>query len=112
MARLRVTSGLLRDQVFELAGEFFTIGREDGNIIRLDHGSVSKLHALLKVQGEDFVLLDLHSTNGVVVNGRRGVVHHLIDGDRIILGEIGLRFEASQRSATQPMLPPNQRAGR
>jgi len=105
MARLRVTSALLRDQTFELRGEYFTIGREAGNTIRLDHTSVSKQHALLKVSGEDYLLLDLHSTNGIVVNGRRGVVHHLINGDRIVLGEIELRFETGQRGATQPILP-------
>lgn len=103
MAQLKVISELLRDQRFALEGEFYTIGRLPENSIQLSHSSVSKHHALLKHNGTDYVLLDLHSTNGVIVNGRRDVAHHLQDGDRITLGEIILRFEIKPDRDTQPL---------
>ncbi len=105
MAQLRVISETLRDQRFALAGDYFTIGRLPDNTIQLSHTSVSKHHAMLKRTGENFLLLDLHSTNGVVVNGRRDVAHHLRDGDRIVLGDVELHFEGDQKSATQPLPP-------
>ncbi len=99
MAQLRVTSPNLKGAVFVLDGEFFTIGREPDNHIQLDHTSVSKHHALLKADGDAPELFDLHSTNGVIVNGERRAVAPLRDGDRIVLGEVELRFEADRQLA-------------
>jgi predicted component of type VI protein secretion system len=106
MPQLRVTSPALRGAVFNLAGDYFTVGREPDNSIRLDHTSVSKHHAILKADGGDFQLLDLHSTNGVIVNGERRVVAHLREGDRIQLGEVELHFEAERREETQRLTLP------
>ena len=106
MSQLRVTSSNLNGAVFVLDGEYFTLGREPDNHIQLTHTSVSKHHAILKIDDGDFKLFDLHSTNGIVVNGDRRVVAHLRDGDKIVLGEIELRFEANNKlAATQALSP-------
>ena len=78
--QLRITSSALNGTVFELNGEYFTIGRESDNTIRLEHSSVSKHHAILKFNGEDVQLMDLHSTNGTIINGESSVVAHLKSG--------------------------------
>jgi pSer/pThr/pTyr-binding forkhead associated (FHA) protein len=99
----------LNGVVFELNGDCFTIGREPDNTLRLDHTSVSKYHAMLKVDNDgDFELFDLHSTNGVIVNGVARVASHLRNGDRIVLGEVALRFLADKKDATQllALMPP------
>src|SRR5437667_12904722 len=101
MSQLRVTSPVLNGAVFELSGEFFTIGREPDNNIQLDHTSVSKHHAMLKIDNGDFKLFDLHSTKAIVVNRERRVVAHLREGDRILLGEIELCFEAKRKEAAK-----------
>lgn len=107
MPNLRVTSKGHEAAVFELEGEQFTIGREPDNTIRLTHTSVSKHHALLTVDNGDFKVWDLHSTNGVIVNDESTVVRSLKDGDRIVLGEIELCFESSDKTITQRRpLPP------
>src|SRR5712675_1553813 len=106
MSQLRVTSSNLNGTVFVLDGEYFTLGREPDNHIQLTHTSISKHHAILKVDDGDFKLFDLHSTNGIVVNGERRVVAHLRDGDKIVLGEIELRFEVNKKlAATQALSP-------
>lgn len=105
MSQLRVTSSTLGGVAFPLDGEYFTIGREPDNNIQLDHTSVSKHHAMLTVDNGDFKLFDLHSTNGVIVNGEQGIVTHLRDGDKILLGEIELRFETGSRTITQLLTP-------
>jgi len=63
--------------------------------------SVSKTHAVLFVDGADLVVVDLHSTNGVVVVTDDGTVSTVAAGDRhrieasatIELGRFSLRAE-------------------
>ena len=107
--QLRVTSAVLSGTVYELDGEYFTIGRESDNSICIDHSSVSKHHAILKMNGDDVQLLDLHSTNGIIVNGEQRVVAHLRDSDKLVLGEVELHFDGKRKTSTQRMplpLPP------
>jgi hypothetical protein len=78
-----------------LGGEPVTIGRQAECDIVLDDTNVSRRHAEVRRQGEDYVLIDLGSTNGSKVNGARVKVHPLADGDEIALGKSLLRFEAS-----------------
>lgn len=104
MATLSVISQVLQGQTFALDGNYLTIGREPDNTIHLDHTSVSKHHAMLTVENGDFKLRDLHSTNGIVVNGQPTVLTHLKDGDQIVLGDIELRFQSNGQRAT-PVSP-------
>jgi pSer/pThr/pTyr-binding forkhead associated (FHA) protein len=99
--QLRVISAALKGAVFPITGEYFTLGRTPGNTIHLNHASVSKEHAMLTVDKGTYKLWDLHSTNGVTVNGETAVLRYLKVGDRIRLGEVELLFEISS-----PTLPP------
>ena len=47
---------------------------------------------MITVDKGDFKLWDLHSTNGIVINGQKTVIRHLKDGDRIVLGDVELIF--------------------
>ena len=48
-----------------------TIGRVQGNDVILPKGNVSKRHARIVVKDGKFILVDLKSTNGTYVNGRK-----------------------------------------
>jgi hypothetical protein len=98
MTMLRVISDTLHGNTFDLSANYITIGRAADNTICLDHTSVSKHHAMLTVDGSDFKLCDLHSTNGTIVNGHSIVCTHLKDGDRITLGDVELRFALAEKS--------------
>lgn len=54
-----------------LSGGDVTIGRGSGNSIVLSHPGISRLHAVIKRQGNEFVLTDNNSMNGILVNGQR-----------------------------------------
>ncbi|MCB0163636.1 MAG: FHA domain-containing protein [Anaerolineae bacterium] len=74
-------------QVFPIASETFTIGREADNTLSLDDSQISGHHARLHLQGDHLIIEDLGTTNGTVVNGdplKRPYV--LQDGDVISLG--------------------------
>ncbi len=68
-------------------GEFvLTLGRLPECTITFDDSNVSREHATVRPDGTGFVLSDLGSTNGTLVNDVPVVRHRLDDGDRICLG--------------------------
>jgi pSer/pThr/pTyr-binding forkhead associated (FHA) protein len=72
---------------FELSDGQFVIGRGADCQLALDDGLVSRRHARVVVDGDDVVIEDLGSRNGVKVNGGRiERPTPLGDGDRIQIG--------------------------
>ena len=69
-----------------------TIGRVSDNAIQVQHGSVSRHHALLRFTAEGWMLEDLNAENGTWVNGERIEKRLLLDGDRINIGTVRFFF--------------------
>lgn len=76
----------------KLKDSVMTIGRLSTSDIVIDDQNVSRRHAELHPLGDAYQLVDLGSTNGCKVNGRRIERQVLNDGDEITLGPIRLRF--------------------
>ncbi|HEX2042231.1 MAG TPA: DUF3662 and FHA domain-containing protein [Acidimicrobiales bacterium] len=72
-----------------------TIGRLPECDIVLSDPNVSRRHAEVRRRGNDFVVVDLGSTNGTKVNGAGVRERRLADGDDITVGGTHIRFEAS-----------------
>jgi pSer/pThr/pTyr-binding forkhead associated (FHA) protein len=68
------------------------LGRDDSCDISLDSRYVSRYQNLFMETPEGWLLIDLGSTNGCFVNGRRVREHRLRDGDLIAVGHHQLRF--------------------
>ncbi|MBM3634829.1 MAG: DUF2662 domain-containing protein [Actinobacteria bacterium] len=87
-------AGLVREHVtlyvagqpFRISQKVTTMGRSRDCDIVVPDANVSRVHAELRHEGLEYVLVDLGSTNGVEVNGRRVLRHNLRDGDRVSLG--------------------------
>ncbi|MFN2471961.1 MAG: FhaA domain-containing protein [Gaiellaceae bacterium] len=77
----------------ELAKERFVIGRSKDCDVRLSDPNVSRRHAEVRREGGTFWVVDLDSTNGVAVNGRRLKRARLEDGDRITIGSTDMLFD-------------------
>lgn len=68
------------------------IGRSRECDIRLADPNVSRQHAEVRREGDGYFVVDLDSTNGTEVNGRRARRARLEDGDTILLGSTELTF--------------------
>jgi Protein of unknown function (DUF3662)/FHA domain len=69
-----------------------TIGRSKDCDIQLPDPNVSRKHAEVRQEGAAYWAVDLDSTNGMEVNGRRQKRAKLRQGDRITLGSTELVF--------------------
>src|SRR6202140_5471350 len=81
--------------VFELLGERpISIGRAKSSTLALDHGSVSRQHALLPATPErHWQIIDCNRANGVRVNGAKVEEITLPPSDEIALVDYRLRVE-------------------
>jgi uncharacterized RDD family membrane protein YckC len=77
---------------FELVDLEVHIGRELDNALRLPDPSISRHHAVLRRGPEGYLIQDLQSSNGVLLNGNRVESAPLHDGDRITLGQMQITF--------------------
>src|SRR3982751_584340 len=84
-----------------------TIGRVQGNDIVLPKGNVSKRHARIVLKDGKFIIVDLKSTNGTYVNGRK-ITSPLVvkDSDKIYIGDFIVGVDESGSSdADSPSEP-------
>src|SRR4051812_26714291 len=90
---------LIRDEI--------TIGRKEGNTIRLTERNVSRRHAKLLKQNGTVFIEDLTSYNGIKVNGDRIAGRAPVnEGDRIQIGDYQLALKLDKATAaTAPTAP-------
>src|SRR4051812_13103619 len=76
----------------EVTERRMTLGRSKDCDIQVPDPNVSRQHAEVVQEGSAYWIVDLDSTNGIEVNGRRQKRAKLADGDRITLGSTELVF--------------------
>jgi hypothetical protein len=69
-----------------------TLGRSRDCDIQLSDANVSRRHAELRQEGASYWIVDLGSTNGIEVNGKRVKRAKLRDGDKVRLGSTDVVF--------------------
>jgi len=95
-ARNRPARGLLLvgGRRLLIAPEGAVIGRSRDCDVVLDDAGISRRHAHIRPAAQGWTIEDLHSTNGVLVNGERlHSARQLCVGDRIELGSTEIVFE-------------------
>lgn len=73
----------------------FVIGRSDDADIVISSKDISRHHAALEYDGRRFMLVDLKSTNGTVVNGKRIMRQRVSVRDEIMIGDFTLVLDDS-----------------
>ena len=81
---------------YEVKQRRVVIGRSRECDVQLSDTNVSRRHAELRQEGASYWIVDLGSTNGLEVNGKRVKRAKLNDGDTITVGSTEVRFSQEQ----------------
>lgn len=103
MPRLVAQSPEFQGKIFDLTGPEIPVGRLDDNKIHIEHASISGHHAVLKLEGLDYAIKDLDSTNGTRINGEKVAEQKLRRNDILRLGNIELLYDSEHAPPGQPM---------
>ncbi len=90
--RLLCLTGESKGTSYFLTGNRVILGRGDTVDIKVMDLRSSREHAELAKVKENFVLTDLGSQNGIVVNDLKVSQHKLSDGDKIIIGSTVYKY--------------------
>jgi len=93
MPRLVLYFGRERLRSVELGDQPLVIGRDPACDLMIENVGVSRQHAQVEKQGDDYVIRDLGSQNGTFVNEERIDSYVLQSGDRVFIGKHQLLFE-------------------
>jgi len=100
--RLEVRQGMAVRKAFELGRGTSFIGRAEEMEIVLLETNASRRHAAVFWEEDTYILRDLWSLNGLLVNGERVTAARLKPGDRIQIGDTVLEFVWPARATGEP----------
>jgi type II secretory pathway predicted ATPase ExeA len=92
VARLMVAHSGEDAREVPLAPGRIILGRTGDNDLQIDSKFVSRHHAQIVTYGDESVVEDLNSTNGIYVRGKRVTKHQLRHGDVVVIGEHELMY--------------------
>lgn len=106
MLKLVISDDEGKTTVVPLVRDEITIGRKEGNTIRLTERNVSRRHARLRKTDGAYLIEDLASYNGVKVNGQRiGEEVKLEAGDEVTIGDYVIAMQSDAASASASTEP-------
>jgi pSer/pThr/pTyr-binding forkhead associated (FHA) protein len=106
-----VLEGVDKGRVYKDLPIPVTIGREEGNGLRLNDERVSRFHAKVQIEDSDIILTDLDSTNGTRVNGTAIQIRRLRAGDQVSIGRTMLLFGTMEEIAARRSVAPANTGG-
>jgi sigma-B regulation protein RsbU (phosphoserine phosphatase) len=95
MAKLHIIKGPLKGKIFDLEGETVFIGRSSRNDIQIKDATISRKQIKIFKIGKKFLVEDLKSTNGTMINGELiepGEGFEVDEGDSISIGNTVIRL--------------------
>jgi hypothetical protein len=94
-AMVLIARGANKGSRFLITSEGASVGRSGTSAIFLDDVTVSRSHATISKQGNNFVLKDEGSLNGTYINNISVTEHVLVSGDEFQIGKFHLLFVSS-----------------
>jgi hypothetical protein len=82
-----------KDKDHRVLKEKISIGKQESSDIVIKRDFISRRHALLLYENQQFILSDLHSTNHTFVNGEKISKKTLKDNDVIKFGDAVYKFK-------------------
>lgn len=90
--RLMCMTGENKGISYYMKSNRIVLGRGDDADVKIMDGKCSKLHAEIVKVAKSFVLTDLKSQNGTMVNDLKVTQHTLKDGDKVIIGQTVFKY--------------------
>jgi pSer/pThr/pTyr-binding forkhead associated (FHA) protein len=90
--RLLCMTGKNKGICYYLKGKRVVMGRGDTSDIQILDTKSSREHVEIKLIGSDYILTDLGSHNGVIINDLKVTQHKLANGDKIIIGQTVYKY--------------------
>lgn len=90
--RLLCLTGEKKGTVYYLQAKRLVLGRSEKAHIQIMDAQSSREHVELVLVGDGYILTDLGSQNGVVVNDLNVRQHKLLDNDKIIIGHTVFKY--------------------
>lgn len=92
---IKIVSKELKGKTFKLTKDQYLVGRTEECDICIQNSAVSSRHCTLtREESGNYLLTDLNSTNGTVVNGRKTQEKVLQNSDIIRIGSIEIIYES------------------
>ena len=92
-ASLLIVEGVDRGTRFQIGRQRVGIGRSSENAVRIEDSEASRFHAAIQWRGSGFMLSDLGSANGTLLNGVRIEHATVVDGDQLQVANTLLAFQ-------------------
>ncbi len=86
------------DRVLVWDTQDISVGRAPENDVCVDHGEVSRRHALFSRAGQGFVVKNMSMSNGTFVNGQAVDSHTLASRDVVQIADLELHFHQVARN--------------
>jgi predicted Zn finger-like uncharacterized protein len=104
IAAIAVIEGPARGQVFRLRQPRTVLGRAGADIVLRDP-EVSRRHCVIEIRGATAMLVDLDTTNGTYVHGKRIETYKLKHLTKFRVGASALVFTVTNKKADQSTAP-------
>lgn len=92
--RILCLTGENKGTSYYIKSNRIVLGRSDDADVKVMDSKSSKQHAEIVRVGTHYVLTDLKSQNGTMVNDLKVTQHTLKDGDKIIIGQTVFKYNA------------------
>jgi pSer/pThr/pTyr-binding forkhead associated (FHA) protein len=109
--RLISLTGTNKGEAYVLVGSRIVIGRSEKADIRILDTKASREHAEITKVGDNWVVTDLGSQNGIIVNDKKVTQKQLAESDKLIVGQTVFKFakvEVNQKSKPVKEAPPEE----
>lgn len=107
--RLLCMTGAQKGESFYLQSDRVVLGRGDEADIKILDSNASREHAEFKKFKEDYIVSDLGSQNGVIVNELKVKQQSLKDSDKIIIGKTVFKYNIIHIEDHAPSLSTNEK---
>ena len=104
-ASLLIVEGNGRGIRVQIGRQRVGIGRSSENAVRIADEEASRFHAAIQWESSQFVLLDLGSANGTLLNGTPIQREVIADGDQLQVANTLLQFRIEGRAAISVRIP-------